>query len=125
MHFEKFGYIYSDSILGMGSVITILVMVPVIVLVLLPIKYLCCWQAVRNLVQKQLDQTLFNRVINLVDGSLLVVTTCAWINIYQVHRAAIEPSLSYSVAISALALIAVSLTALFTYMLVKSRDLAT
>ena len=125
LHFEKFGYIYSDSILGMGPVIIIIVMVPFIILVLLPMKYLCCCQVVRNFVQKQLNLTLFNRVINFVDGSLLAVTTCAWINIYQVNREAIDPSLSHSVSIAALTLIAASLTVLFTYLLVNSRNLET
>ena len=51
IHFERFGYIYSDSILSMGSVITIIVMTPVIILVFLPMKYFCCSQLVKNFVQ--------------------------------------------------------------------------
>ena len=95
LHFERFGYIYSDSILSMGSVLTVIVLTPVIILVFLPMKYFCCSQLVKNFVQKQLRLTLFNRVIDFVDASLLVVTTCAWINIYQVNRKAIDLSLSY------------------------------
>ena len=85
-HFEKSGYEYSDSILSMGSVIVTIVATPFIVAIILVMRYLCCCPRVRDFINRQLDLTLFNRTINFLDTQLLVVTTCAWINIYQVDR---------------------------------------
>ena len=62
-------------------------------------------------------------MINFFDPQLLVVTTCAWINIYQVHREAIERSLSYDMSIGCLAFTAIGLLALFVYLLVDSSRL--
>ena len=86
-------------------------------------RYLCCCQKVRDFVKRQLDLTLFNRTINFLDTQLLVVTTCAWINIYQVDRQVIEKSLSYDVSIGTLVTTGACIIALFTFLFVKSRQL--
>ena len=54
---------------------------------------------------------------------MLIVTTCACINIYQVKRQAIDPGFSYNVAIVSLSLIAVCFVSLFTYLFAKSHQL--
>ena len=54
---------------------------------------------------------------------MLVVTTCAFINIYQVNRQVIDMSFSYYVAIVSLALTTVCLVSLFTYLFAKSSQL--
>ena len=67
--------------------------------------------------------TFFNRAIEFFDAQLLVVTACAWINIYQVNRQVIERSLSYGTSFGCLALSATGLLALFAYLLVESSRL--
>ena len=67
--------------------------------------------------------TFFNRTIKFFDTQLLVVTACAWINIYQVNRQAIERSLSYDISVGCLALTATGSLALFVYLLVESSRL--
>ena len=123
VHFEKSGYEYSDSIRSMGSVIVTIVAAPILLGILLVMSYLCCSQRVRDMFRRQLDLTLFNRTINFLDASLLVVTTCAWINIYQVDRQVIEKSLSYDVAIASLVMTGASIIGLFTYLFVNSHQL--
>ena len=54
LHFEEIGYEYSDSILNMGSIVLIVLMAPVVFLVILLLKYICCWQSVRNYFSEQL-----------------------------------------------------------------------
>ena len=54
---------------------------------------------------------------------MLVVTTCACINIYQVNRQVIDQSFSYDVAIVSLVLTAMCLVSLFTYLFAKSSQL--
>ena len=54
---------------------------------------------------------------------MLISTTCAWINIYQVNQQVIDPSFSYNVAIVSLSMLAVCLIALFTYLFAKSSQL--
>ena len=107
----------------MGSVLIIIVVAPAIILIILPLRYLCCCQRVRDFAKKQLGLIFFNRIISFFDTSLLVITTCAWINIYQVDRGAIIKSLSYHVSVFALTLITVSLAALFIYLASKASKL--
>ena len=123
LHFEESGYEYSDSILSMGSVIVTIVVAPLLVAMILAMRYLCCCQRMRDFFKRQLDLTLFNRTINFLDTQLLIVTTCAWINIYQVDRQVIEKSLSYDVSIGSLAMSGACIIALFTFLFVKLRQL--
>ena len=67
--------------------------------------------------------TFFNRTIKFFDTQLLVVTACAWINIYQVDRQVIEKSLSYDVSIGSLVMTGACMIGLFTYLFVNSRQL--
>lgn len=81
-HFEETGYETSDSILGMGSVLIIMVLLAAALLVLVLLWLLCCCQRARQCIARQLQKTLFNRVILFIDSSLLVIATCSWINIF-------------------------------------------
>ena len=124
MHFEETGYEHSDFILCLNTVALVIVMAPAIVLfIILPLRFICCWQRARNFFKRQLDLTFFNRTINFVDATLLLITSSAWINIYQVNRQAIDKNSSFYIATGALALTAACLVALFTYLLIKASKL--
>lgn len=84
MHFEETGYEYSDSILSMGSVLIIAVLLLVALPIMLLLSILCCWSKPRQFFKVQLQKTFLNRIITFIDSSLLVIATCACINIYQV-----------------------------------------
>ena len=117
IHFEDAGYEYSDSILGMGTIIIMVALIIIILLVLCPLSILYCCTKFRNFFKKQLGAIIFGRIIVFMDTSMLVITTCSWINLYQVHSGAMEISLSYYVSIGSLVLIAISSAGIFTYLL--------
>ena len=85
-------------------------------LVLCPLSILCCCTKLRNFFKKQLGAIIFGRIIVFMDASMLVITTCSWINLYQVHSGTMEISLSYYVSIGSLVLIAISSAGIFTYL---------
>ena len=60
-----------------------------------------------------------------MDATLLVLSTCAWINIYQVDHQAADKSLSYGVSIGIFILLGACMIALFTYLYIKLKELAT
>lgn len=123
VRFEQTGYEFSDSILAMGTVFIVLVFLPVCIVALALLSYACCFDKLRKFFRRQLDKTLFNRIITFVDSSLLVMSTCAWINVYQVWRGTIEYSMSYYTSVVILALIFVYLIALIGYLYAKRRVL--
>ena len=86
IHFEETGYEHSDQILNITAIIVFFIMALIFVALMLVIKCACCCQRVEDFAKRQLDLTFFNRTINFFDAQLLVVTACAWINIYQVNR---------------------------------------
>ena len=47
-HFEEVGYEYSDSVLSMGSVLVMILISPLIAIIFLVIRYVCCCQRVEN-----------------------------------------------------------------------------
>ena len=67
-----------------------------------------------------MDKIYFNRIIIFLDSQILVITTCACINIYQVNRKVVDQNFSYDAANVSLVLITASLLSLFTYLLKKS-----
>ena len=66
----------------MGPVIVIILTLPIVIAVLYLFSKFCCCLKVMKWFSKQLDKTFFNKLIMFVDGILLLITTCAWINIY-------------------------------------------
>ena len=82
IHFEATGYEYSDSILVMGTIVIMFALAILIPLVLLLLSILCCCKKLRDYLKKQLSATVFGRIIVFMDGSLLVITTACWINLY-------------------------------------------
>ena len=84
LHFDASGYSTSDAILNMGPIVVIIVISPVYIALLFLLSKCCCFDKVRNYISKVLKNTFFNRIIMFFEGILLLIATCAWINIYQV-----------------------------------------
>ena len=84
IHFDASGYETSNVFLNMGPVLVIIVISPIYIGILYLLSKCCCFTKVRNYLTRVLKKTLFNRMIMFVEGIMLLVSTCAWINIYQV-----------------------------------------
>ena len=95
IHFDASGYSTSNAILNMGPVFVILVISPIYIGILYLLSKCCCFAKVRDYFSRVLKKTLFNRMIMFVEGIMLLVATCAWINIYQVYSGAIKSTNSY------------------------------
>ena len=118
-HFEASGYESSDCVINMGNTFVNLVMVPCMIVLLVLIRFCitkrCCKKG-RSLLDRQLSITFFNRIIIFIDGSMIVVCTSAWINIYQLNQGIIEQSFSYYFSISLLGLIIFYSVAMCAYL---------
>ena len=51
-HFEETGYEYSDFTLNMGPVLVIMLALPMLVIILLVTKCVCCCERVENFAKK-------------------------------------------------------------------------
>ena len=115
--FEDSGYQYSDFILNLGQIFIVTVALPLLIILFLALKYLCCNEKLREFFRRQLEKTVFNRIIMFFDASLLLIGTSAWVNIYQVNQGAVPQSLSYIVSITYFCLVSLSMLILFAYSL--------
>ena len=65
--------------------------------------------------KRQLKKTVFDRIIMFIDASIMVISTSAWVNIYQVSRGAVPTSLSFYISIFLLFLLTLSYAAILVY----------
>ena len=80
--FGDTGYEYSDSILNMGQIFIIALVFPLLAILFLAFRYLCCCTKLKDFFERQLSKTLFNRIIPFIEVSILAIATSSWINIY-------------------------------------------
>ena len=84
--FESTGYERSDFVLNMGFMFLFMLAIPLILASILLCSYLCkCLPKFRACCRGQSDKTFFNRILMVLETSMMIVITCAVINIYQVQ----------------------------------------
>lgn len=82
--FESLGYESSDIVFNTGPVLLLATIFLILILFVGALVLLCGYQELKSFLRKELEKTFMNRVIQFMDGSSFLLTTCAWININQV-----------------------------------------
>ena len=121
--FEGTGYEYSDCFLNLGTLLLIMVVGLVLILCYFILSFICCFKRSREFFKMQLSKTFFNRILVFVEAEILVVTTCCWINLYQVSRGIIKRDISFYFSIVLLSVISVIVIIFFIYLLFKADKL--
>lgn len=95
IHFDASGYQSGDAITNSGTVLIILAILPLFIGVMYLFSLCCCCARVRTCFRNRLKKTFFNGIIMFFEGIMLLVSTCAWINIFQVQNGVLKSTFSY------------------------------
>ena len=123
IQFESVGYETSDAIINSGVISIVIFTAPFFLLVSYLASKFCCWIRVKGCFKRQLEQTLFNRVIIFVDGSFLIMGVCCTVNIYQVKTGVASKNVSYYFSICAIFAYIPYFLTLLGYLFYKFADL--
>ena len=83
--FETVGYERSDFVLNMGFMFLIMLVIPVLLMTIVFCSYLCSsMPKCRAFCRRQSKKTFCNRLLMVIETTMMFIITCAIINIYQV-----------------------------------------
>ena len=116
IRFQSLGYETSDAILNLGPIFAGIVLLPALIILILIFSRHCCYDQVKNFLQKQIENIYFNGIIQYVEGTMVIILVCCTINIYQVYKGEANQSLSYYFAICAISIIFLYMITLIWYL---------
>ena len=86
-HFEMTGYERSDFTLNMGLLFLVALALPLLLMAIVFSSLFCkCLPKYHGFCRRQKEKTFNNRLIMVFETSMMILITCAAVNIYQVHK---------------------------------------
>ena len=123
MHFELSGYETSDFILNTGPAFVLILLAPIYILLMLMISKTCCYKRAVTYAEIKLKGIFWNGVLSFVEAELLLLTTSANINIFQVSSSITQANISLYFAWTIQALVIISMSTLIVYMIKNNKRL--
>lgn len=83
--FDTVGYERSDFVLNMGFMFLIMLVIPLLLMTIVICSYMCSGMPkCRAFCRRQSKKTFCNRLLMVIETTMMFIITCAIINIYQV-----------------------------------------